>query len=355
MSTNDIISGSQGDNFVFFPVLLNQAIATSLAFLLSFNSFFAWPLSAIPTTLFGVTSEAVTIDGDLAEEVESESERKAYLRALMSVIAADGAVSADEIIRIYELFNIYETPRSERLSLINHIGIDTDDFRRKKLSKKILQNEDIRYALAKDVLLFQEESDNAATRRAVGNIVKQLALSTPQLNVLSEIVSMENLMLQAMNAGEAYRPDPSSMKELTAQAAAVGLPIAALNFAGIAGFSAAGITSGLAALGSASGLAAAVPFLNPMTAGVGALVLGGVAVKKGADYLMHRDDSSKALLAELTEERRQASKLIISDLPEIRRPHKREILSRDRQEKRQILADTLEEALDLIRGVAKTN
>jgi len=82
--------------------------------------------------------------------------------------------------------------------------------------------------------------------------------------------------------------DENSWKEWASRAAAVGVPLAALNFAGIAGFSAAGITSGLAALGWMSGLV--VLGLNPMTAGIGALILGGVAVKKVADYVLSSDD-----------------------------------------------------------------
>jgi hypothetical protein len=45
-----------------------------------------------------------------------------------------------------------------------------------------------------------------------------------------------------------------------------------------------GITSGLAAIGGYTGLT--VLGLNPMTAGIAGLILGGVAVKKIADYAL---------------------------------------------------------------------
>lgn len=86
----------------------------------------------------------------------------------------------------------------------------------------------------------------------------------------------------------AWTPDIKGLLKKTAQTGAgIGVPVAALSAAGIPGLSTIGATTGLAALGQVSGLA--LLGLNPITAGLGAVVLlgGGSAllVGKAVDQL----------------------------------------------------------------------
>ena len=136
-------------------------------------------------------------------------------------------------------------------------------------------------------------------------------------------------------------------KSLPSRAAAVGVPLAALNVAGIAGFSAVGITSGLAALGGMSGLV--VLGLNPMTAGIGALILGGVAVKKIADYVLSSNDSEKVGQLELYKKARaEAREAIASDLPIVARERKRELLRPKANQRRSVLRSSMNSAIVLL-------
>ena len=73
----------------------------------------------------------------------------------------------------------------------------------------------------------------------------------------------------------------NNAKKLASKAGAVGIPIAAVYLSGsVAGLSAAGITSGLAALGLGGVLG-----LSSMVTGIGAAVLIGVGAYKGIRWL----------------------------------------------------------------------
>jgi hypothetical protein len=112
--------------------------------------------------------------------------------------------------------------------------------------------------------------------------------------------------------------------------------------AGIAGFSAVGITSGLAALGSLSGLA--VLGLNPMTAGIGALILGGVAVKKIADFALSGDNSEQSQLRAFQQSRLAAKEALAADLLHVRQGRKRELLFFWRGRRRRALVSGMDSA-----------
>lgn len=111
----------------------------------------------------------------------------------------------------------------------------------------------------------------------------------------------------------------------------------------MAGFSAVGITSGLAALGSMSGMV--ILGLNPMTAGIGALILGGVAVKKIADYALSGDAGDKAQLHAFQQSRLAAKEALTSDLTSVRRARKREFILIGRARRRRALIGGMDSAL----------
>ena len=157
---------------------------------------------------------------------------------------------------------------------------------------------------------------------------------------------IENQILEQLTSGKEWQSDADSWKELASRAAAVGVPLAALNMAGIAGFSAVGITSGLAALGSMSGLA--ILGLNPMTAGIGALILGGVAVKKIADFALSSDGSDRSQLQAFQQSRLVAREALSADLVSIRRGRKRELLMFWRRQRRRALTEGMNSALALL-------
>jgi hypothetical protein len=274
----------------------------------------------------------------------SPADTEAYLLALLSTIAADGVYSAEEMIRIYTLFSLLAANPSTRLELLeNLIRGRQATSGSGSLPEGILENEDAMTSLAKDLMFLESKADDNHTLNTIRAYLRQLRLTPEQSNVIRSFVTMENQILEQLGAGKEWQADADSWKELASRAAAVGVPLAALNMAGIAGFSAVGITSGLAALGSMSGLA--ILGLNPMTAGIGALILGGVAVKKIADYALSGDNSDQSQLGAFQQSRLAAREALAADLAAIRRPRKRELLLFWRGRRRRALVAGMDGAL----------
>jgi hypothetical protein len=274
----------------------------------------------------------------------SPVDTESYLSVLLSVIAADGVYSAEEVIRIYTLFSLLVVTQSMRLELMEnlirggHATLGSGSF-----SDVDLENEDARTSLAKDLMFLESRSNDNHTLNAIRAYLRKLRLTPEQANVIRGFVAIENQILEQLGAGKEWQADADSWKELASRAAAVGVPLAALNVAGIAGFSAVGITSGLAALGSMSGLA--ILGLNPMTAGIGALILGGVAVKKIADYALSGEGSDQSQLRAFKQSRLAAREALSADLARLRRSRKRELLLFWRGRRRRALVAGMDGAL----------
>ena len=272
-------------------------------------------------------------------------ERRAYLGALMAVVAADGVLDKQEVLKLYELFSLLDIDVDERRRLLEELVVSPTSFLGEGVASELLANDKLKISLAKDLSLMQEKYTNNASLAAAKRLLSSINLTPDQADVIKKFIYFENQILAALGAGEEWKADENSWKELVSRAAAVGVPLAALNVAGVAGFSAAGITSGLAALGGMSGLA--VLGLNPMTAGIGALILGGVAVKKIADYVVGSGDDGDANQAEEFKKARLVAKeAISSDLLVLARPRKREVLMLPLKGRRDVLRKSMNEALE---------
>lgn len=274
----------------------------------------------------------------------SETDTQTYIFALLSAIAADGIFSADEIIRIYSLFALLGIQSSSRLEMLaSLIRGRQGGAPGERIAEGLVQNEQAKTSLAKDLMFLESKAADNRTLHQIRAYLKQLNLTSEQANVIRSFVVVENQILDQLGAGKEWQADAESWKELTSRAAAVGIPLVALNMAGIAGFSAVGITSGLAALGSMSGLA--ILGLNPMTAGIGALILGGVAVKKIADFALSGDNSEQSQLRAFQQSRLAAKEALAADLLHVRRGRKREILFYWRGRRRRALVCGMDAAL----------
>ena len=274
----------------------------------------------------------------------SDPDKQAYLLTLLSTIAADGIFSAEEMIRIYSLFALLDVKSTTRTGLLEDLirGRYTRAGRG-VIVDSIIENEQARASLAKDLIFLETKADDNNTLNLIRAYLRQLNLTPEQAGVIRNFVAVENQILAQLGAGKEWQADPDSWKELASRAAAVGVPLAALNIAGIAGFSAVGITSGLAALGSMSGLA--ILGLNPMTAGIGALILGGVAVKKIADFALSGDNSEQSQLRAFQQSRLVAREALVADLNRVRRGRKREILLFWRGRRRRALVNGIDGAI----------
>lgn len=273
----------------------------------------------------------------------STADTQAYLLALLSAIAADGVFSAEEIIRIYTLFALLSVPPYTRLQLLESLirgrfAKPSDGM----ITAAIVENDEARTSLAKDLMFLESKSEDNQTLNIIRAYLRQLKLTPEQASVIRNFVDVENQILDQLGAGKEWQADGDSWKELVSRAAAVGVPLAALNMAGMAGFSAVGITSGLAALGSMSGLA--ILGLNPMTAGIGALILGGVAIKKIADYALSGDAGDQSQLHAFQQSRLAAKEALTADLTSVRRARKREFILIGRARRRRALIAGMDSA-----------
>lgn len=274
-------------------------------------------------------------------------DKQAYLLVLLSAIAADDVYSAEEMIRVYTLFALFGLPAASRAELLESlIRGHQSASGEQRIAPSILQDENTRTSLAKDLMFLESMSVDNRTLNLIRAYLQQLKLTPAQASVIRNFVSIENQILEQLGAGKEWQADADSWKELVSRAAAVGVPLAALNMAGFAGFSAVGITSGLAALGSMSGLA--VLGLNPMTAGIGALILGGVAIKKIADFALSGDDSERSQLQAFQQSRLAAREALAADLTGIRRGRKRELLLFRRRRRRRAVVAGMDGALAVL-------
>lgn len=249
----------------------------------------------------------------------SDSVRSAYLTAMAAIIAADGVVDAEELRKLYGVHALLGTGDAERLDLLRRIVLECDSLGDFELPKEILDDEELRMALAKDALFIEMTQDGNSTRQAVERLLAQIRLTPEQLKVMTDWVTWENGLLQQMGAGDESMANALDPREIVSRAAAVGVPLGALYMAGITGFGAIGITSGLASIGAASGLV--VLGLNPMTAGIAGLIIAGVTVKKLADYAMGNTSREAKELRKRLEEFRTvqlgAATRLAGDIPRL--------------------------------------
>ena len=211
---------------------------------------------------------------------------KNYVLQLAKAIAADGVVDTSEVRRMYEVMAAFEIGADTRAEILDLLYFRSKELSAIRIDDDILDDEEMRIALAKDVLFVEAQDQTGASDTVAKRILDQLRVSPEQMDFLRDWVTWENAALRRLGAGDADLADEGGLKELASRAAAVGVPLSALYLAGAVGFSAVGLTSGLAALGGASGLV--LLGLNPMTAGIAALIVTGISVKKLCDFALKR-------------------------------------------------------------------
>jgi hypothetical protein len=227
------------------------------------------------------------------------------------------------------------------------LWINTSDFVAPSQEPALPDSTELQTALAKDVMLIESTAGTQKARAVAEQLRTKFALGAEQIAALQPFVAAENAILRGLGAGEEWISDETSRDELIGRAAAVGIPLAALHVAGISGFGAAGITSGLASLGAMSGLT--VLGLNPMTAGIGALILGGITVKKVADYAFaqsRRDEADEAALEELRALKRRTAAYLAQDLAIVGKPRTTDRLKPGKRASREALAGAMERTLE---------
>ncbi len=150
-------------------------------------------------------------------------------------------------------------------------------------------------SLIKDAIrLDRAKSDEGSAREHSGirRLARLLDLDDEKVGFIETACIQDEKIL----AGELSDAQlASAAKTMMAQASAVGVPVAAVYLSGsVTGLSAAGVTSGLAALGLGGVLG-----LSAMVSGIGVAIIGGVGAYKAVQWVMGGGERNRAFRREL--------------------------------------------------------
>ena len=152
----------------------------------------------------------------------------------------------------------------------------------------------LKYSLIKDAIRVVRATSDGAAREQTG-IVRMaglLDLDGKQVEVIEKACEQEEQILAGKLSDSKFA---SATKELAGKASAIGVPIAAIYLSGgVTGLSAAGITSGLAALGLGGVLG-----LPAMVTGIGVAIVAGGAAYKGVRWVLGGAERNRGSLREL--------------------------------------------------------
>ncbi len=189
-----------------------------------------------------------------------------------------------------------ESRRVVRDKIADPAGLDPE-----KIVPRILEltpdetREAMGFSLLKDAIrLDRATADNGSprTRGGISVLAGLLEANDEQVAFVEEACIQDQKILDGKISDHRI---VGIAKELAAKSTGVGVPITAVYLSGsVTGLSAAGITSGLAALGLGGVLG-----LSAMVTGVGTAVVGGVVIYRGTRWLMGRKGRIKAGRREL--------------------------------------------------------
>lgn len=205
-----------------------------------------------------------------------EEQRVAFYGAVFAMAAADDEMSSEELALVFETLDMEGmSPAAQRG--VRAFTVDPPDLA-DCLDELRDSSRELRFgimvtlmdvALADDVIVDEE-------REALQAAAAVLEVSEEQLRAI-ERFTREVRRIRAEGLGDNAAAE--AMKGALSGLTAVGVPIAAVYFSGsVIGFSAAGITSGLAALGLGFG----------MVPGIGIAVVVGTATFVGVRWLLNR-------------------------------------------------------------------
>lgn len=219
-----------------------------------------------------------------------ESIKVAYVKVVVNLaFSDDGEIDGKEFASIYGLMVRNDFSDGARLAMRSYMfdgkNITPTDELLAELKEKVDHGsfEAIALSLVKDCIYLnykKKEGTKLSDWRScafITDLVQKLDFSEEKVAIIVEAIKNDEDILSERKSDSELE---KTMKDLAAKAAAVGAPLAAVYMSGsVLGFSAAGITSGLATLGFGFG----------MLGGVGFVVLGGVAAYKAVKYFTDAD------------------------------------------------------------------
>ena len=176
----------------------------------------------------------------------------------------------------------------------------------------------IKQSLMKDILnIYSKQYDPQewSSNEFIVKLQERLEIKEDQVKLFLESIQRDKDILEKrLNDSEIKK----SLIDLSANAAAVGVPLAAIYFSGsVTGMSAAGLTSGLASLGMGGVLG-----FSGMVTGIGIAVLIGVGSYRGLKKItgvsdLENNKQREIMLQEIIKNQQMSLNYIIEDINEI--------------------------------------
>lgn len=231
-----------------------------------------------------------------------EHQRVAFAGALFALADADGEIDKDELQLIFEVTNLDGLSAGSRQTIQRYI-IEPPVFN-DTLAPFEVATEPLRCALMLNLFEVALANDLLAQEQAHLLLVAQhkLRISDAQYRAIQRFVKdLRHIRLRGLDDNMAAE----MAKNAAAGLPAVGVPIAAVYLSGsVMGLSAAGITSGLAAVGLGLG----------MVPGIGVAVLLGTGIFMGVRWLL--DGGQERQKERLRAEAMRKAQLVIQNLQE---------------------------------------
>jgi len=235
--------------------------------------------------------------------------RKGYVDLILEVVQNTEFPTPDLVRRIYQIFAQAEISPEDRVCFLEALY-----FKNRKSTNASLDrvpDKEVAFSLLKDTFTIGHFTNSDGAEDLARKITQKFGIDEQQIRFLRSWTDWENNILEKMGKTNGTVSEEDMPVELEKKATSVGVPIAALTLSGsVIGLSASGITSGLAAIGTFSGLTALS--LNPMTAGIAALIGGGIAVKKILDTIFpstQRENNTAIQRAQMENELKQLKEL----------------------------------------------
>ncbi|MGO4889915.1 hypothetical protein ACJ2A9_19400 [Anaerobacillus sp. MEB173] len=234
-------------------------------------------------------TDKIVILEDMSDEVKVN-----YLKVIVQYVLSEygevDGVSLSEIQTLMTQLNFTVELRHEVRSYIANVQRELEELLLEmEVSIPTGSEEALQISLIKDVIRVMRIKQGdipAISVETVRFLAKRYDLNDSQIEVIEQgIRNDEKIMRGEVKDDQIIK----NAKDLAAKAGAVGVPIAAIYMSGsVVGLSAAGITSGLAALGLGGVLG-----LSSMVTGIGVLLIVGVGVYKGIQWLTGGSERSK--------------------------------------------------------------
>lgn len=229
-----------------------------------------------------------------------ESDRLAFYGALFAIATADGSVDKDEMALIFGIMDLEGMSESAKRQVQSYI-IEPPPLQEclKTLSKA---DDSLRFGLMVNLIdiVWANDELEPSEEEAIKLAKQELRITDEQVQAIEAFIQkMREIRARGLDDNQAAE----SVKTAAAGLSSVGIPIAAVYFSGsVIGLSAAGITSGLAALGLGFG----------MVPGIGVAVLLGTGIFLGVSALL--DTGNQRAKEEESKKRERKAQLVIDNL-----------------------------------------